>query len=80
MDRHFKRIYTQVIKNNKPIRVENLSWAFPQETYKLYICSEKAKNIDCYAPDIWVPPDDALNYIEEVYLLTPGKITRLSET
>ena len=72
-----KRIYMQALKNNKVLMVENLNWAFPPETYKLYVCSEKARHLEWYSIDVWTPPDDAMNYIEEVYLLKPGQITRL---
>lgn len=72
-----KRIYVQTLKNNKVLAIENLNWAFPSETYKIYVCSELANHLEWHSIDVWAPPDDVMNYIEEVYLLEPGQITRL---
>jgi len=79
MPRDMKRIYKLALKENKVLILENLTWAFPPETYKLYICSAESRNIDWWEGNIWSPPDDCLDNIEEVYLLKPEGITRLQK-
>lgn len=86
MPKEMKAIYTKVLKYNKVPLIERLNWAFP-ETYKLYLCSPEITSLNWYHGPIWSPPtgmasavdfaNDAMDYIEDIYLLRPGEVRSL---
>lgn len=68
-----KRIYCQALKHNKLLVMERLSWAFPEETYKIYICSNDFRTIQWWEATLWLAHDEYQSNIEEVYLLRPNE-------
>lgn len=68
-----QRIYVDVLKYDKRVAVESLSWAWAGGGFKLYVCSPKIAVGHELSTWIWIAPANSeQRQIEDVYFLNPG--------